>query len=707
MTEADPNPLYELVPRLYQLRDTELGYPLRTLLAAVSEQYLELLGDVDRLYDDWFIETCQPDRIRQFAALLGVQLSSRPASFGADLAAAADRRQVANALADRAGKGSLAAIEKLAQDVTGWPVRAVESAAGIARTASVRFSHAEPATVADLRTGTIAGYPAGPFSTAISRPDLRRVDSERQPGAGNLSSVLVYLWRLRPDLAVNAPAARLARGRYSFDSLGNDIHLAVAPVARAWWAEPAGDIDLAAPLHRLPLARELADYYGPGRSVLVTIGDRPVPRHRVLVANLSRWPSRLPEGMLCLDPVLGRLAFDEREYPDDCPGEGSDDPPAQPPVRVNYARLVVGGLGAGHDHRPAPDRPSRLYRVAASGGSPYQTIGAALAAWVADRDDPATAEQAQHASIEIGDDDVYPENLAIDLQPGQWLYLCAAADRRPVIAGSGAGDELATLAVRGRRAAGSQSGPARLDLHGLYLHRTELNLSGQPLAVGLDRCTLAPVRGGGRRARYLPAICVRSPASRLRLAGCISGPIRIEFREAGQDPLPVELADSVLDAGAANEQALLGRERRPAYLRLDLQRGTVFGRLNVRAIAVVADSIITGLVESELRQHGEVHHSYLDPRSRTPRRSHCQPEQAIAEGAGGAAVPAFDSTSFGQPSYARLRSATGPLLLTGAADGGELGAFHDLWAGHRLAALQDRLAEFVPPGTDLDIRLAT
>jgi hypothetical protein len=80
-----------------------------------------LEDDVDRLYDGWFIETCEEWLVPYLAELVGL------AEVPPDLGTTVSRRAlVANTVAYRRRKGTLAAIEQVARDVTGWPTKAVE-----------------------------------------------------------------------------------------------------------------------------------------------------------------------------------------------------------------------------------------------------------------------------------------------------------------------------------------------------------------------------------------------------------------------------------------------------------------------------------------------------------------------------------------------------------------------------------------------------
>ena len=107
-------------------RDVEHGEPLRALLAVMETQLQRVEDDVAGLYDNWFIETCAPWVIPYIADLLGVRgLNPFPGRRPAR-PAFNERAFVANTLAFRRRKGTAAVVERLAQDVTGWPAHVVE-----------------------------------------------------------------------------------------------------------------------------------------------------------------------------------------------------------------------------------------------------------------------------------------------------------------------------------------------------------------------------------------------------------------------------------------------------------------------------------------------------------------------------------------------------------------------------------------------------
>ena len=74
MTIPVQDRLYKLLPALYRIRDSEPAQAeaLRALMALIEEQFLALENDIDRLYDDAFIETCQEWVVPYIGDLLGV-----------------------------------------------------------------------------------------------------------------------------------------------------------------------------------------------------------------------------------------------------------------------------------------------------------------------------------------------------------------------------------------------------------------------------------------------------------------------------------------------------------------------------------------------------------------------------------------------------------------------------------------------------------
>ncbi len=67
----DMDRLYDLLPVIYRQKDAEKGYPLRALLQVIAEQVNLVEGDIDQLYENWFIETCQDWVVPYIGDLVG------------------------------------------------------------------------------------------------------------------------------------------------------------------------------------------------------------------------------------------------------------------------------------------------------------------------------------------------------------------------------------------------------------------------------------------------------------------------------------------------------------------------------------------------------------------------------------------------------------------------------------------------------------
>ena len=73
VTKDKPDRLYELLPAVYRNRDTDRGGPLRALLRVIAEQVKLVETDIARMYDNWFIETCEDWVVPYIGDLVGYQ----------------------------------------------------------------------------------------------------------------------------------------------------------------------------------------------------------------------------------------------------------------------------------------------------------------------------------------------------------------------------------------------------------------------------------------------------------------------------------------------------------------------------------------------------------------------------------------------------------------------------------------------------------
>src|SRR5689334_16727614 len=204
MNKADR--LYELLPAIYRMVDTEEGYSLRDLLRVIAEQVNIVEDDISRLYDNWFIETCDDWVVPYIGELIGYQPvheAGEPGDVSTVQGLARNkilipRRDVADTIFNRRRKGTLALLEELAADVTGWPARAVEYFKLLGWAQNINHLHLDRARTVDLHDGDALDLLDGPFDKIGHTVDVRRINSGRTVGRYNIPNVGLFVWRLKP-----------------------------------------------------------------------------------------------------------------------------------------------------------------------------------------------------------------------------------------------------------------------------------------------------------------------------------------------------------------------------------------------------------------------------------------------------------------------------------------------------------------------------
>ena len=729
LTTSDPrvDRLYALLPAIQRVRDAEHGYALKALLRVIAEQVNIVEDDITQLYDNQFIETADDWVVPYLGDLVGyrpVAEAGLPADGpGCEEARVlVPRREVANTIRYRRRKGTLALLEQLANDVAGWPARAVEFFRLLGWAQNLDHLHLDRHRTADLRQMDELDLLGGPFDGITHSVDLRRINSHRTRGRFNIPSVGVFVWRLRSYPVTATPAYCVEESGpqcFTFSVLGHDTPLYAKPQPEPDPTHIAEELNLPVPIRRRAFDERLGDYVGTELSLSIKVegwaghsGSGPVPIGQLRPADLTNWAYVPPLDFIAVDPVLGRLAF----------------PPSQLPkksVRVSYHYGFSADIGGGEYARPMlqPTEDFKLYRVGENEAFPR--LSQALTQWKTD--------QPAHAVIEFAASGVYVEPIGIVLADGQTLQLRAANRTRPVLRlidwqtdlpdaltvtlGEGSRITLDGLLVTGR--------PVQILGAGTGEGETRPSICGGEVVI--RHCTLVPGWGVDcdcePKRPAEPSLVLTNLRGRVRIEHSLVGAIQIHEDEVRLDPIPLCISDSIVDATSPERQAIGAPGTTWAHVLLTIQRCSVWGIVDAHAMALGENSLFS-CVNVARRQIGCMRYCWVPIECRTPRRYRCQPDGVIADvkariptdAAKQASEianevlrvePQFNAVRYGRPDYAQLAFGCAAEITRGADDESEMGVFHDLYQPQREANLRTRLAEYTPAGMNVGIVFAS
>ena len=658
--------LLALLPEIYRQRDLERNQALARLLGVIAEQIQVLQEDLAQLYDDQFIETCADWVIPYLGDLVGYNQL-----HGVTAAVSSPRSEVANTIGLRRRKGTVAMLEGLASDVTGWSSHAVEFFQQLATTQYMNHLRLGMPATPDLRRHDPLERIGTAFDRSAHTANLRAIGYAG--GGHNIMNVGIYLWPLRSQGVTRTPAVAVDALRYRFSPLGSDIALVNQPVPLPPDAPLAQPVNVPGPISRRALDSFTGDFYGAGRAIHVEgIDDLGL----IVSCDLSdldaagtQWAHTLApgSGRVGIDPVLGRLIF--------------ADAPAQAPV-VSFHHAFAADLGGGEYDRVAT-LDTALSPVAAV-PLPYATVQDAINAVSA------------CGALEISDGGLYAETLAITLADTARVEIRAATLHRPCLR---LGAEFRIMGGVG----------AELTLNGLLIEGAPLHLlagaAGAALArLRLVHCTLVPglslTPSGAAVTPGAASVIVDTAGTVIELDHCISGPLAVA------DGGTASITTSIVDAGAATAVAYAGSDSTLAGPPLSVRNSTLIGRVHCAALTLASNTLFVARVNAEVPgwtapvwadrvQEGCTRFSWLPLESRVPRRHRCLPDGTAANAL---LAPQFDSLRYGDATYCRLSQRSAQAIRSGADDESEIGVYHDLAEQQRQTNLIVRLAEYLRVG---------
>jgi hypothetical protein len=724
--------LYRLLPTVHRNRDFAQGEPLRALLQVIAEQVALIEEDIERGYDNWFIETCEEWVVPYIGELVGYEPVGSAGEAARRAGALTARREVANTIRYRARKGTLRLLERLAADVAGWPAIAIEFRERLAQSQSLRLRRLDRGATADIGVPFVG---SGGFRDGRARSaDVRRLGSERRPGLPGPVNVGLYVWRLRayPVTRASARCREEVGGAncFTFSLLGNDTALFARPQpgrpGRPPVPERIGRRALALPRRRGErFAHPDPAFYGcdeeDGEEVVRSLAiwapdwptsgadpSGPIPPEKIIVADLEDWSYLPPMDHVALDPERGRFAFPPLQLP-------------KGPVTVSYHYGFSAEIGGGEYRRSLRQEPEAKVRRVTG----VAALRRALRRWErppSAKDTKSANRKPRHEVIEIADSGIYVLPVRVRLGPGETLQLRAAQRMRPVIGlvdwQAGASD---ALSITGES-------DSRFTLDGLLIYGRGIRAEGGLRSLTVRHSTLVPGWWLGPdcdpKRPAEPSIELINCGACLTVESSIVGSIQVNNNEVRTDPIRVRVSDSVVDATGTDCdspqcEALGAAGSRLAFATARIVRSTVIGRVMTHAVELGENSLFLGRMTVARRQTGCLRFSYVLPGSRTPRRYNCQPDLAVAaldlpKPPPAAEVdrerrrvrPRFESLRYGRPDYCRLAADCPEEIRRGADDESEMGVFHHLQNPRRSANLRARLDDYVPARCDAGIIFA-
>src|SRR5438128_9451487 len=252
--------LYSRVPAHYRVYDAELGQPLLALLRVVGEQVSNVRQDLDALWDNFFIETCDDWVVPYIGALLGTNLLAHPVGQS-------NRLDVRNTVRWRRSKGTPAMLRELAQAISLqaislWPTDLAEFFKTLGWSQNLNHLRLDHPLTPDLRDPyqlSLLGHAADPFAHAADFKPGRSLDQTRvtptslgigraawdTPGRYQIKNLGFFVRRLQTFVLKGVTPAAVAPGGstpadaacFTFDPLFRETPLFVetsgTPLSRA------------------------------------------------------------------------------------------------------------------------------------------------------------------------------------------------------------------------------------------------------------------------------------------------------------------------------------------------------------------------------------------------------------------------------------------------------------------------------------------
>jgi hypothetical protein len=728
--------LWDLIPPIYRHEDGIAAKPgvLRALVEVLADQAAVIRRSSDRLWEDQVIDFCDDWAVPYLGDLVGTRMVSALDKRGR-------RADVANTIYYRRRAGTLAVLEGLVADITGWEGTAVEEFRRLMRhphgldpapAATGRFTGTPAHGLPDLRHPRGAELAWGAWDELHHLPDMRR-NQGGLDGRHGITRLAFHLFRLlayRVDRAVPRRLAADGTGhvRFSFDPSGRAIPLfqrhSRPDFAFAWRA--ALEWELPAPMRCEVLAN--AEFVVTEALILTWLEAAVITAaaagelralRGIRFANESRFRIRLgvalsaPLGLAALHRVLADALVADCGKGVLLPapsGTGAGDTwsvQVEEPIAAVLTPIARELTIAGNLSAALPSPADKRLIIDAENGLGYFTGGTPpagiLGSYSYGFSGPIGAGSYDRPGLPV-----VPASAQVS-GGGAIAAPAAAADRRLEITDSRSYGPVANLSVQhslvfqahneerpylelgGDWTLTATQADSTLTLDGLWIGgrgpRT-IRLTAAANA-GWSRVTLGHLTfdpggtdadGGALGPIFLS---VEARVTELVIDACILGGVTVA--PAGLVEKMTVRGTIVHTTDPAGHPVAVSQPRGE----LDVRGCTVIGQLHAHRIEA-SELLCTGVITIDDVQAGCVRFSAFPPGSVVPRAYRTQP---LTD-----ARSLFNSLRFGDPDYAQLSDVAPETISRGGDNGTEIGAFHMLLSPIKLDSLRAKVDELLPFG---------
>lgn len=755
--------LYKLLPAIYRHHDESQGFQLKAYMRVLESQLDLLEVDTQRMYDNNFVETCEPWVLPYIGELVGLD----PKAF-ANLDLAQQRSRVGNALSFARRKGTHAALEKVLSSATGWGVRLVVNQKQLNATQHMAAPMSEGGKLVDLRGGesTWVGSSFEQSSRCVDLRNLTQGSNGAGLGGNQPMNAGIHIWRLKSYYITRAQPLPLTttivlnkawEEVYApYTDVKKDRETAHALI-RAWMdrlesVRQEAKTDAEHFFTASPTGRNVAMFKYPipwrDHNKVADIGTLPGPlfRNPMEIAD-EQYRAQIARGDRILDETVKRSThyaiYLRTPTPNNSHGPGHNKNHFR---QIPLEHVLNRSLDPWPDPARLPHRTQKVYRNAEGEmiDFPIEVVVDVNTGRIAfpKAVDPADVriDYAYGFVSEIGGG-TYPRQESLLPSNNIQAYVsrtCTPDPRKGFF--NSLQDALAYQPIE------SSNNGDKNTISGLYsviriMDNATYFLPEEVYELTAGRHLVIEADNGRRPClRGDIALALSSGSTQLSLKGLyIDGSIRV-LESAEQCALKLHISHTTLvpkqfpsiQLGFTDQDPALHLEMYHSITgsilvgedlaRLDFQDSIIARNVGLPeheplngCFAIAAFQRCTVLGHVRIRELALAKDTIFYQQIEVIQRKNGQarfcyyPWNSILPSAfecvsNNEARPRFVSTTFGHEAFCQLSQACSKHILQGAEDGGEIGAYHHTEQGRRLAALEQVLDEFLPFGLKAEIR---